>query len=497
MPIIVTPNLPAFNNFVSTNSACFNSGVGSSISTNAIGTGSNFTFTLLPGNSSNQTGFFNNLLPGTYTVICTDAFNCAITTSATLLSPSPIAFTSAQATHVLCFGQATGSISVNALGGAGIVNYININNGATDASGNFAALGAAAYTIQAIDANNCIIATTITITQNTQINFDSIRITSPICKNINNGSINLQVSGGIPSYAFALNTLVFTSIPQFNNIGASTYTIWVKDALNCTRSTTINVNPSNLFSIGLLDLKPPTCTGDSNAVMSVIASGTNTSSTYNYQILPQNYFNSSGIFTNLNVGSYTIVAIDNKGCTEQRVINVTDNSVPIKINMLITPIICATNNSPGGIIASVTGGIPPYQYNWIGLSNYNSSINNLQAGVYTLTVTDDNNCINTQTATVPVAECCTVQFPNAFTPADGGANNWFGPITVATVADVQYMVYDRWGNRVFETKSTNDRWNGTYGGVEGEPGYYFYVYKYRCLWDNKVYQLKGDLLLLR
>jgi hypothetical protein len=62
---------------------------------------------------------------------------------------------------------------------------------------------------------------------------------------------------------------------------------------------------------------------------------------------------------------------------------------------------------------------------------------------------------------------------------------------------LNFNVYDRWGNRVFNTVSVTDGWDGTFRDMFAEPGVYQYMYRYRCNIDNKVYLVKGDVVLTR
>ncbi len=72
----------------------------------------------------------------------------------------------------------------------------------------------------------------------------------------------------------------------------------------------------------------------------------------------------------------------------------------------------------------------------------------------------------------------TLFFPNAFTPDGDGINDDWGP-TFSSVAELHYVVFDRWGHVVYETDDLHGRWDGTVNG--GDPATTgVYVYKYRA-----------------
>ncbi|MFM2191697.1 MAG: Type secretion signal domain, partial [Bacteroidota bacterium] len=60
------------------------------------------------------------------------------------------------------------------------------------------------------------------------------------------------------------------------------------------------------------------------------------------------------------------------------------------------------------------------------------------------------------------------------------------------------QVYDRWGNKVYETEDITNSWKGEYSnGQLGEMGIYFYLLKYKCAVNDKDYVKKGDILLVK
>ena len=92
--------------------------------------------------------------------------------------------------------------------------------------------------------------------------------------------------------------------------------------------------------------------------------------------------------------------IDADGCMAAKSIRV-EQPAPLTFSQEVTPADCGLAN--GSATITVTGGILPYAYTWEGLTApHNATRNNLGAGVYTLNVTDKNNC--TASAKVAISE---------------------------------------------------------------------------------------------
>ncbi|MCX6257201.1 MAG: gliding motility-associated C-terminal domain-containing protein [Bacteroidia bacterium] len=95
---------------------------------------------------------------------------------------------------------------------------------------------------------------------------------------------------------------------------------------------------------------------------------------------------------------------------------------------------------------------------------------------------------------------CAEQFtrifvPNAFTPNDDGLNDVFFPyITFTDITDYSFIVYDRWGNIVFQTSDTRGSWNGHINGNKAASGVYVYVVRYKSA-DNTTNQKTGSFTL--
>lgn len=105
------------------------------------------------------------------------------------------------------------------------------------------------------------------------------------------------------------------------------------------------------------------------------------------------------------------------------------------------------------------------------------------------------NCESDRTP-VEIVPCCIVNVPDAFTPNGDGKNDKFQVVSNGGVKILSMMVYDRWGQQVYQSSSSNAGWDGTYGGNQAGMGTYFYEIVYSCGAGSNT-SMKGNLTLVR
>ncbi len=111
------------------------------------------------------------------------------------------------------------------------------------------------------------------------------------------------------------------------------------------------------------------------------------------------------------------------------------------------------------------------------------------------------SCTATDTILVKVIdpddiECGNLPIPSAFTPnSDGKNDRYFISNPFALEELITFEIFDRWGNRVFETTNASDAWDGTFRGTEVNPGLYLYKIKYRC--QGEELKKSGSVMVIR
>lgn len=239
---IEQPDALSFSSTSTTNITCNNVNIGA-INTNAIGGVGAFTYTLLPTNVSNTTGEFSNLSGGVYTVVASDANNCSVSQTLTIVNPNIVAFNTTSTTNINCYNGNDGIIDVAASGGTGALNYTILPNNVTNTTGYFSNLGVSVYTVVVSDANNCSASSSINITQPNPLAFNTWEITNKLC-DATLGEINVQAGGGIAPYTYNVspNAGVTQTNNIFTNIAVGTYTVSVTDANGCVKTSVAIIN---------------------------------------------------------------------------------------------------------------------------------------------------------------------------------------------------------------------------------------------------------------
>ena len=109
--------------------------------------------------------------------------------------------------------------------------------------------------------------------------------------------------------------------------------------------------------------------------------------------------------------------------------------------------------------------------------------------------TDSLGCTAIALFTVLVDEAVPVYIPNAFTPNGDGVNDSWTIYTNA-VKQFKLEIFNRWGEKVFETENSGQGWDGTFKGKPAENGIYVYQGNIVLL-NNVTRPVKGTLTLFR
>ena len=336
-----------------------------------------------------------NLGAGTYDATVTDANGCELQATCTVQSPSCSGFNvDFNATPVSCFGESDGVIEITATGTSGSVTYSWTPN---IASGPLASnLSAGMYQVLVMDAVGCEESITAEILQPVALN-GVIGKSDVVCFEANNGTLDLQVSGGTEPYSFLWSNSEVTE--DQTDIGPGNYTVTVEDANGCTivRSDDILEPTELIFSPNSIVIENVSCNGETNGGISVAVEG----GFAPYQYTWSNGENTPSLSGSI-AGSYSLTVVDNNGCSLEEDFEITEPEV-LSIVDCNAENVSTTGGVDGTATVVISGGTAPYNYLWSDGQTTNPAVN-LAAGSYNVVVTDVNNC-ETQTT-------CTVQSPS-------------------------------------------------------------------------------------
>lgn len=124
----------------------------------------------------------------------------------------------------------------------------------------------------------------------------------------------------------------------------------------------------------------------------------------------------------------------------------------------------------------------------------NPILNNIDdIPIYTLTLTSEKGCQSMYS--FPISYICEPYIPNIFNPESINGNDRFGPLTSCELTDYTFIVYDRWGSVIFETKNQDNLWNGTKNKRDLDSGIFVYFCEYSN--NGELIQQSGPLTLIR
>ncbi|MCD6366728.1 MAG: gliding motility-associated C-terminal domain-containing protein, partial [Bacteroidales bacterium] len=134
---------------------------------------------------------------------------------------------------------------------------------------------------------------------------------------------------------------------------------------------------------------------------------------------------------------------------------------------------CIDNND-GSIIVATSGGNFPYIYLWSN-NDTDSLADNLTAGTYYLTVTDNNGCETIKTYELPDGTETCLKIPDIFTPNGDGTNDTWLIEGIDLYPNATIEIYNRWGDLIFKSTGYNEPWDGTWNGKELPISSFIYI----------------------
>jgi gliding motility-associated-like protein len=540
----------------------------------------NYTYAWSPNVTSTNSA--SNLGEGSYTISIT-LNGCTFDTTIVLTASSGITSATIDVIDADC-GQTNGEVTIsNIVGGQGPYQ-VNFGGWGFSSATNYPDLAAGSYSVLIQDANGCLYtAPDAVIGNGGGPNFVQVTSVSTTC-GLSNGTIDIEaVNGGIAPYQFNLGGQGFSTITNYSNLPAGTYSLIVIDDNGCSyASQDVVINPSsNPTSIVVTTSNPACGEAEGSITLGAVAGGV---APYQYNFNGQG-FSGSISYTGLLAGSYTLVVMDVNGCvyTAPNVILTTSNGP----TALQTSSIDATCGEANGSITieNVTGGTSPYLYSLnggafsanmlytdLGAGNYELTVQdalgcefqvneligggvsptadfsmspgsvpvynpvvqlvdesssdvvtyewsipngtpstanttsvqtvfeNVTAGFYpiTLMVTNAAGCKDTVTKIIEVYDEVLIFAPNAFTPDGAEYNNGWGiVVSGADLLSFHLLIFDRWGEIIFESFDYSAFWDGTYHGKLVQDGIYTWTLSLKELRNDKKHEYRGHITIVR
>ncbi|RYY58031.1 MAG: T9SS type B sorting domain-containing protein [Chitinophagaceae bacterium] len=190
-----------------------------------------------------------------------------------------------------------------------------------------------------------------------------------------------------------------------------------------------------------------------------------------------------------SLGTYWVEVMDNNGCRNSDTMRLT------KIFGLPKNFLPPMDSMCKGNIIQL--GVKGFNsYNW-STGATTESINVTETGTYFLTVIDRNGCTGKDSSEAYFfTNCLEIQVPDAFSPNSDGMNEIFTPMVPAPLKDYQLQVFNRWGQKLFDTRDRHRGWDGRVASVPQAAGVYVYLITYKDV-TGKPLKKSGTILLVR
>jgi gliding motility-associated-like protein len=464
-------------------------------------TGANLEYSL--NGTSYQAGTtFTTVAPGTYNVtVRNTASGCvSAATSVTVnAAPSIPAAPAATATQQPTCTSTAGQISITAPTGASFEYSINGTSYQTGTIFNNVAPGTYNVTVRNT-VSGCISPASQVVINNAPatptVPTASVTV-QPTCT-VTTGTIVIAAPTGT-NLDYSINSINFQAGTTFAGVAPGTYNVVVRNNLSgCISnpaSVTVNAVPAPPVAPTISVTAQPSCSVVTGSISVTAPLGT----TLEYSLNGTNW-QAAPVFSGLQPASYSLLVRNTaSGCTSTATPFVI-NAVPaIPSAPVVSISTAATCVAPTATITITAPAGTNLAYGINGVYQTLPVFPGLQPGsAYVFTVRNNTSgCISLPVnQTIPALGCNDDLFvPNAFSPNGDGKNDVLF-VRGTSIRSMRFLVYNQWGEKVFESNSPTIGWNGAFGGKQQPVGVYMYVLRAEML-DGAIINKKGSVTLVR
>lgn len=388
--------------------------------------------------TSNSTGLFAGLCDDTYTIDVDNGFGCSVSSTVTIVEPTPLQITSLTPDFTICAGESA-TIDASATGGNGVYTYTWTTGATTLGTGT-------PFTFNPTSTTNVC----VTVTENCP---------SPSVQQCMNVNISPAV---FPMMTSDVVSGCFPLVVNFTNLtgGSVATTLWeFSDGSNLTVAGTSPVvhsfNSPGMFDVSLTVTTTDGCVFDTTFT-NYIETFDYPNAMFTYTPIPATIFETEITFNDYSSDDVTQWYWE------------FGNGVLPPVSNDQNPVVLYPEGVPGDY--------PLTLYVW-----------------------NDNGCLDSIPGVVSIVNEVVIFAPNVFTP-DGDEFNetWRVYISGIDIYDFHLTMYNRWGEIVWESYNPDGSWNGKYGN-QGlvQDGTYVWVIEAKDTYNDKKYEFRGHVTVLK
>jgi Bacterial Ig domain len=382
-------------------------------------TGVGMTYSIDGTTYTNTNGIFAGVASGAYSITAKSSGGCVSpATSVTVNSqpPTPSVPTASATAQPSC-AVAVGEITVTAPMGSGMTYSID-DATYTNTNGVFISIPAGTYSVTAKNAGGCISPPT-SVAINAQPPTPatpSVNITQPTCSTATGTLTVTAPTGGGLTYSID-GTNYSNSTGIFTGVAAGTYSVTARSTQGCTSiaaSVTVNPQPPTPSVPTAIAASQPSCVVATGTI--VVSAPTGAGMTYSIDGLV--YINTTGSFSGVGAGTYSVTAKNSQGCISPSTLVTIDPqpAIPAAPTTSVTQPTCAF--AKGSItISAPTGAGMTYSINGATYTNATGSFSLVSPGTYSVTAKNSGGCISPATSVTVNAQPVTPSLPTAVVAA--------------------------------------------------------------------------------
>ena len=329
-----------------------------------------------------------DLVPATWIITITNTDDCQSTCMTTIIEPPLLTCEVDETTDITCFGANNGAVRIRGIGGSGDLIYGVVGIG-FNSTGIFENLPPGSYIGTVGDISGCVSECPFTIVGPTSLSCTASVLNPVTCAGGDDGEILIAASGGTTPYTYRIGSIQNMN-GEFDGLSAGAYTVEVEDANGCiTTCDVLLATPNDDLECDIELISGPSCSGATDAEIRV--NGDGGQAPYTYQLGIET--NTTGIFSGLGAGTWSVFIFDDNGCANYCTIEIDDpNTLTCSITV-VNEISC--RDADDAILqVEVVGGQAPYRYSRNGSDFQSSSVfDDVGSGTSVIEVMDDNGCI--------------------------------------------------------------------------------------------------------